>query len=234
MPSDQINPPALPRAERARMRPLTLPEQIANRIGQDILDGAYQPGEPLREQDLSDAYQVSRGPVREALRILEMDGVVRILPNKGAQVTRLSVPEVADIFEIRAALIGVSTERLCAEMPEALLEQATAIAAEMRAVADKPDGGPDFARLSHQMSVMLMSATPNRRLSEMLLSLARQTLRYTRLGLATAERRQRSAQMWSDLVALMARRDGPQAAAVARTLILESRDAAIAALSEQG
>lgn len=234
MPSDQINPTGLPRAERARMRPLTLPEQIANRIGQDILDGAYQPGEPLREQDLSDAYQVSRGPVREALRILEMDGVVRILPNKGAQVTRLSVQEVADIFEIRAALIGVSTERLCAEMPAALLEQASAIAAQMRGVAERPDGGPEFARLSHQMSVMLMSATPNRRLSEMLLSLARQTLRYTRLGLTSVARRQRSAMLWSELVDLMAQRDGPRAAAVAQTLILESRDAAIAALTAQG
>lgn len=234
MPSDQINPTHLPRPERARMRPLTLPEQIANLIGQDILDGAYQPGEPLREQDLSDAYQVSRGPVREALRILEMDGVVRILPNKGAQVTRLSVQEVADIFEIRAALIGVSTERLCAEMTSALLEQATAIANQMRDTANSTDGGPEFARLSHLMSVMLMSATPNRRLSEMLLSLARQTLRYTRLGLATPARRQRSAQMWSELVALMAQRDGPRAAALAQTLILESRDAAIAALSEQG
>jgi DNA-binding GntR family transcriptional regulator len=234
MPSDQIYQPALPRIERARMRPLTLPEQIANRIGQDILDGAYQPGEPLREQDLSDAYQVSRGPVREALRILEMDGVVRILPNKGAQVTQLTVQEVADIFEIRAALIGVSTERLCAEMPEALLEQAAAIATQMRAVADSIDGGPDFARLSHQLSVMLISATPNRRLSEMLLSLARQTLRYTRLGLETGARRQRSAQVWSELVALMAQRDGPRAAALAKTLMLESRDAAISALTAQG
>lgn len=233
MPSDQLTPSALPRADRARMRPLTLPEQIANRIGQDILDGAYQPGDPLREQDLSDAYQVSRGPVREALRILEMDGVVRILPNKGAQVTRLTAQEVADIFEIRAALIAVSTERLCAEMPEALLEQAADLAAQMRAAADQPDAGPGFARLSHQLSVMLMSATPNRRLSEMLLSLARQTLRYTRLGLATPERRQRSAQLWSDLIARMARREGAQAAAVAQTLILESRDAAIAALDGQ-
>ena len=134
----------------------------------------------------------------------------------------------------RAALIGVSTERLCAEMPEALLDQASAIAAEMRDVAGREDGGPDFARLSHRMSVMLMSATPNRRLSEMLLSLARQTLRYTRLGLATSARRRRSAQLWSDLVALMAQRDGPRAATVAQILILESRDAAIAALTEQG
>lgn len=234
MPSDQINTRGLPRTERTRMRPLTLPEQIANRIGQDILDGAYQPGEPLREQDLSDAYQVSRGPVREALRILEMDGVVRILPNRGAQVTQLNVQEIADIFEIRAALVAISTERLCAELSEALLEQASTIAAQMRAVAGNPDGGAEFARLSHQMSVMLMSATPNRRLSEMLLSLARQTLRYTRLGLASVARRQRSAQLWSELVARMVERDGPQAAAVAQTLILESRDAAIVALNAQG
>lgn len=234
MPSDQFNPTALPRAERARMRPLSLPEQIANRIGQDILDGAYQPGEPLREQDLSDAYQVSRGPVREALRILEMDGVVRILPNKGAQVTRLSAQEVADIFEIRAALIAVSIERLCTEMPEALIAQATVLANQMREVADMPGSGPEFARLSHQMSVMLMSATPNRRLSEMLLSLARQTLRYTRLGLVTADRRKRSAHLWSDLIATMARRDGMTAAAMAQTLILESRDAVISALAAEG
>jgi DNA-binding GntR family transcriptional regulator len=230
MPNDHSLSKKQPRGDKARMRPLTLPEQIANEIGQEILDGQYQPGDPLREQDLSDSYQVSRGPIREALRLLEMDGVVQILPNKGAQITRLTVQEVADIFEIRAALIAVSMARICAEINDALIDQATALVARMREVAADPEAGAHFARLSHQMSVMLMSASPNTRLSEMLLSLARQTVRYTRLGLGTVERRHRSAELWGDLVEAMSRRDALQASGLAQTLILESRDAAITAL----
>lgn len=63
---------------------------------------------------------MSRGPVREALRILEKDSVVRILPNRGAHVTQLSVKEVSDIFEVRRTLFGAMIGRLTAEEASAL------------------------------------------------------------------------------------------------------------------
>ena len=61
---------------------------------------------------LAAQFDVSRAPVREALRILENDSVVRILPNRGAHVTQLSIKEVSDIFEIRRKLSGAMVSRL--------------------------------------------------------------------------------------------------------------------------
>ena len=65
----------------------TLSEQIADQIYEVIVRGEHTPGDRIREAALADQFGVSRAPVREALRILERDAVVRVLPNRGAHVT---------------------------------------------------------------------------------------------------------------------------------------------------
>ncbi|MCY3865275.1 MAG: GntR family transcriptional regulator [Chloroflexi bacterium] len=72
----------------------TLPEQIAARLQQDILAGQLQPGDPLREVDLSDRFGVSRGPVREAFRQLTQQGLLVLEPNKGVRVAQNPSVEV--------------------------------------------------------------------------------------------------------------------------------------------
>src|SRR4030095_3963046 len=99
---------------------MTLPEQIAERIFTAIADGEYAPGDRIREEVLAEQFEVSRGPVREALRILEKDAVVRILPNRGAHVTQLSIQEVSDLFEIRRKLSGATVARLSGDEAVAL------------------------------------------------------------------------------------------------------------------
>lgn len=67
----------------------TIPEQIAARLRQDILGGVYQPGQPLREQEIAEQFAVSRGPIREALRQLSEQGLLVLEPNKGVRVAPL-------------------------------------------------------------------------------------------------------------------------------------------------
>src|SRR5487761_2611963 len=86
----------------------TLLLQIAERIGEAIVDEQFAPGERLKEVDLATAFGVSRTTVHEALRILENRGLVRILPERGAQVTQLSRVELENLFEIRAVLLGLA------------------------------------------------------------------------------------------------------------------------------
>jgi DNA-binding GntR family transcriptional regulator len=73
-------------------------------IRQRILDGEYPGGTWLKPQVIADALSLSRMPVREALRGLEMEGLVTIRPNRGAIVTELAIGDVDDLFEIRANL----------------------------------------------------------------------------------------------------------------------------------
>ena len=90
----------------------TLPAQIAVQIGRAIVDGEFQPGQKLREVDLAQSFGVSRASVREALRMVESEGLVTILPQRGAQVTALTVEELQDVFDIRATLMGMVAQRV--------------------------------------------------------------------------------------------------------------------------
>ena len=154
------------------------------------------PGERIREEALAEEFEVSRGPVRETLRILENDSVVRILPNRGAHVTQLSVKEVSDIFEVRRTLFGAMIGRLTAEEASALAATLDADIRTLDALAQDPDGGPAYFETMFRLTRMVREACSNDRMSEILGSLARQTLRYSRLGLATPARRKKLARNW--------------------------------------
>ena len=79
---------------------LTVSEQIAARVGDRILDGKMPPGARVGEQELADEFAVSRGPIRDALRILEREGLITLLPRRGAIVTELSASELRELLEV--------------------------------------------------------------------------------------------------------------------------------------
>lgn len=173
----------------------TLPEQIADRIYASIVAGDYHAGERIREEALAESYGVSRGPVREALRILERDGVVRVLANKGAHVTKLSAKEVNDIFEIRMVLAGAMVRRLAKSQRAAIARLAPKVD-ELERLAGVADGGAAYVAASVELALGMAQASGNERLAEVMRSLARQSWRYTRLALGEVERRRQSAAHW--------------------------------------
>lgn len=216
--------------------PLTysLPEQIAARLSARITAGLYAPGRRVMEQEVSAEFGVSRGPVREALRLLEKDGLVTILPRRGAQVTQLSIAEVREIFDIRAALNGLR-DRQIAEGPDRAqslpaLEHAVERLAQL---ARRRGDADEYVETVFELNQLLNDSVPNRRLRAILSSLAMQTLRYSRLGLSTPERRLQSVGNWQRLVKAVREGDGLEAQRAAEQRVLDSRDAAIAELEKQ-
>jgi DNA-binding GntR family transcriptional regulator len=214
--------------------PLTrsLPEQIAARLATRILDGSYAPGERVREEGIAAEFTVSRGPVREALRLLEKDGLITLLPRRGATVTDLSADEVNEIFEIRAMLNGLRDRSIArSDLRAQVLPLLAAEVARLSECARAPDRGEEYVETVLQINRLLNRATPNRRLSNYLLSLEQQTARYSRLGLSTPERRRQSVLRWQRLVKAIRSGDGDEAERIARERVLESRDAALRLLS---
>lgn len=88
----------------APLKHRTLSAMIADQLRQSILDGTHPAGVQLRQDALGEAYGVSRIPVREALFQLEAEGLVRIVPQKGAIVSELSLDEINDVFDLRRLL----------------------------------------------------------------------------------------------------------------------------------
>jgi len=85
-------------------------ESVYNSLKRNITLGELKPGERLLEWELADRFRVSRTPIREAMRQLQSEGLVKVEPLKGATVTKLSVEEVKEIFWIRNVLESYSTE----------------------------------------------------------------------------------------------------------------------------
>ncbi|MGJ7512027.1 GntR family transcriptional regulator [Variovorax sp. GT1P44] len=217
---------------RAGRQLMTLPEQIAERIFAAIASGEYAPGDRIREETLAEQFDVSRGPVREALRILEKDSVVRILPNRGAHVTQLSIKEVGDIFEIRRDLVGAMVRRM-GDRNDALISRIDAEVRELEALADKPGSDDAYLEASIRMGRVLADGSGNERLAEILGSLVRQTRRYSKLGLASEARRKESARIWRAMLESLKAGDTDGAAAAIESLVDRSRLEAVRQLQTE-
>lgn len=186
-----------------RRRTLSLSEQIAEHVGKSILQGTYLPGDAVTEQRISEEFSVSRGPVREALRILEREGLVEIIPRRGARVTLLTVREVSDIFDIRSVLLGhaarLAAQRRDEKCLRVLNEGCNALAKNVEGT-DELDVHCD---VSAQMNYALIERSGNEKLIEIVTHLMRQIARYTRIGLSTSERRKDSVESWKELTVLI-------------------------------
>jgi DNA-binding GntR family transcriptional regulator len=205
---------------------LSLPEQIAEALGGAIIAGRLEPGERIHEAEVATRFSVSRGPAREALRILERDGLVQFQARRGARVTALTVDEVAEVFEVRSALLGLAARRLAEGHDLGEAEVIERRVARLGALARDPDVDRYVAAV-HELNLMLARACGSALLRGMFFSLAHRTLRYTRLGLATPARRIQSARGWRRLWSTIQEGDGAGARQSAEALVLASRDTAI-------
>lgn len=102
---------------------LPLRDVVFNTLREAILTGKLVPGERLMENQLADKLGVSRTPVREALRMLELESLVELVPRKGAQVLDMSDKDINDILEVRGALESLATSIACKKMKDEGVQQ---------------------------------------------------------------------------------------------------------------
>lgn len=195
----------------------TLPLQIAERIGASIVEERFAPGERLKEVELAQAFGVSRATVREALRLLEKRGLVSILPQRGARVTELSKKELEDLFEMRAALLGLASGRVAKLAgPEGTRE----LRAGLRALEATLEDAGSYARASTAMVETICRLSRNDQLAAYIAEAALRFARYARLGLASPARREQSLATWRKLLRAIAAGDVALAESIHRDLAL--------------
>jgi len=157
----------------------TLAVAVANRLRELIESGVLAPGARLNERDLCEQLKVSRTPLREAYRILAAEGLIVVLPKRGARVAMLSAADVENVFELLAVVEGLSG-RLAAERGDAAaLDRIAALHREMVAAFASGDM-TRYAVSSRSTHVAINAAANNPALTEVYLRLNGQVqnLRY--------------------------------------------------------
>ncbi|AEG92717.1 GntR family transcriptional regulator [Ramlibacter tataouinensis] len=117
----------------------TLHDQVARRLRQMLVEGQIPPGAKLNERELSEVLQVSRTPLREAIKMLAAEGLVELVPNRGAVAVTLREEDVAHSFELMAALEGFSGELAALRVTEEELAEVQALHFEMLAAYTRGD-----------------------------------------------------------------------------------------------
>lgn len=110
-------------AKRLPVRRLSLYEAVTERLREMVLEGELAPGSRISEKQLCEIFDVSRTPLREALKVLANEGLVELLPNRGAKVTEVTLREVVDLFEVMVVLEGLSGKLLVARATDADIEE---------------------------------------------------------------------------------------------------------------
>ncbi len=208
----------------------TLPLQISDQIAGSIVAGSYASGSRLREVELALFFNVSRATIREALRLLEQRGLVRILPQRGAHVTQLSAKELDELFEVRASLLATGS-RLAAD--RCTDEHAKMLRAQLEKLRESVGDLDAYTRASNGMVDTLVRMSGNEVLASYINDFAQRIGRYVRLSLASEARRKRSLATWARVVQAVVHGDGEAAALHHRTLALNNRSAALEELRNQ-
>ena len=171
MPAERPNGAGTPDREPAGppICALTLPQQIADHLGHRIMNGDYRPGSRLKEEEFAEAYAVSRGPVREAFRILERRGFVEIIPRHGARVRAFDPADLASLFSVRAVLFGLAARQATERRSPELISQLADQVARLCRSAETMDISPrEHAVLAGDAQHLIARFSGNRPLLRML------------------------------------------------------------------
>ena len=131
-----------------------------------ILSNDIAPGTRLVMRDVANQYEASDIPVREALRMLERDGLVETAPYRGARVTTLTAKEVEETYFIRSHLESIATGLAAERITDAELAQLDGLMDEMRAAVEAQDG-PAFSDLNHEFHRTIVAGCGNDMLREL-------------------------------------------------------------------
>lgn len=156
---------------------LPLRDVVFNTLREAILKGELKPGERLMELQLAAKLGVSRTPIREAIRMLEQEGLAVTIPRKGAEVAKMTAKDMEDVLLIRESLDELAATLACEKITE---EQLTELAERMQEFEDatKTDNVKKIAEADVSFHDVIYNATNNPKLVNMLNNLREQIYRY--------------------------------------------------------
>lgn len=193
--------------------------KIAEWIGSAIIEGRLHPGDDLNSVALSRQFHTSRTPVREALLLLEKEGLVTIPPRRRPHVTHVSLREVREIYQVRAHLYVLVSELIVAQAADEAIHSLRPYLARLEEAAIAGDRDAYFwGNLSFRATEVEICG--NEQLQRLLDSLGLRTLQARHQSLTHPGRMQRSLQDHARLLSAYEERDASLAMALTRSLVL--------------
>ncbi len=209
-PGPEIDAPAGPEP----IAGASLHARLVARLRDLIVEGELVPGARVPERALCERFGVSRTPLREALKVLASEGLLELLPNRGALVARLTAADLDEMFPVMGALEALAGELACTRITEEELAELRALHYQM-VLHYRRGELPEYFRLNQRIHELVMDAARNPTLSRMYRGLAGRIRRARYVANMSQARWAQAVAEHEAILDALARRDG---AALARVL----------------
>ncbi len=204
---------------------LPLRDVVFNTLRKAILTGELKPGERLMEIHLANRLGVSRTPIREAIRKLELEGLVIMIPRRGAEVAQITEKGLKDVLEVRRALDALCAELACDRIGEEEKEKLKSACDEFEK-ATKTKDATVIAQADVALHDIIVQATGNQRLIQLINNLSEQMYRYRFEYIKEESRHDNLVEEHRMIYESIAARDKEKAAAAAR-LHIDNQEASV-------
>lgn len=196
----------------ALIRP-ALAVELTDRLRRLIMEGELKPGDKVPERSLTERFGVSRTPVREAVKVLAAEGLIVLVPNRGAVVSRLTVAELEEVFPVLAALEGVAGELACRRASDEEIAAIRRLNDAMHAAFDLGDR-PTYFEINQQIHAAILGAARNPTLTHQHQLVARRAARARYQANLTGERWRQAVSEHDALIEALEARDGKRLGAL--------------------
>lgn len=203
---------------------LSLHDQVVVRLRDAIVEGRLAPNERLNERVLCARYGISRTPLREALKVLAQDGLVALLPNRGAVVTPLTATELDQTVEVMAPLEALAGELVAARIGPAGIAEIRALHHEMCAFHARGDL-PAYFRANQAIHRQLVEHTGNRILASTYVALNARIRRFRYMANLSPDRWEQAVAEHEQILAALSARDGSRLGRLLRQHLVNKADA---------
>jgi DNA-binding GntR family transcriptional regulator len=189
-----------------KIRAKTLHQEIVGQIRKMIEKGILAKGQKIDEKSLCESMGVSRTPVREALRLLKSEGLIELIPHKGAFVSQPCIEEINDMFEVMSVLEGTCARLAATHLKKKDLQKIEALHEELETHYQNRDYDT-YLKKNHVLHVFVQELAGNKVLNDVINGLRQKILLYRQRQLHQPERFDQSIQEHRNLLGAFRRRD---------------------------
>ncbi len=214
-----------------KLKKATYHVKVADMLRDLIMTGKLKEGDKINENELCETLGISKTPLREALRVLSVEGLIRLVPHRGSFVTKPTFEEIAEMFDVMSLLEGFCAREACQKMTQKNFVRLEKLHAKLEDNFEIRDQ-EEYIRTNNQYHSLVQKIAGNRTLNQIVNGLRKKILLYRFQSLNLPERFEHSIREHRDLLEAFRQRDQKRAEALMRKH-LQNQSQALGVLVEQ-